>query len=92
MVMFLHSGTLSNARILCGPRFEIEVPENNNGLQNISGLSDYVVGMLGSICVGGLFPCLYGDSIFTVLLGLVLHLLLKLYCIVKNSGGFLKEN
>ena len=48
-----------------------ELRQNDNGLQNLSGLSDYIVELLGSIRVGGLFPCLYGDSIFAVLPGLV---------------------
>ena len=48
-----------------------ELRQNDNGLQNLAGLSDYIVELLGSIRVGGLFPCLYGDSIFAVLPGLV---------------------
>ena len=48
-----------------------ELRQNDNGLQNLSGLSDYIVELLGSIRVGGLFPCLYGDSIFAVLPGLI---------------------
>ena len=48
-----------------------ELRQNDNGSQNLSGLSDYIVELLGSIGVGGLFPCLYGDSIFAVLPGLI---------------------
>jgi hypothetical protein len=44
-----------------------EMRQNDNGVLNISGLSDYLVELLGNIRVGGLFPCLYGDSIFKVL-------------------------
>ena len=44
-----------------------EMRQNDNGLQNISGLCDYLVELLGDTRVGGFFPCLYGDSIFAVL-------------------------
>ena len=48
-----------------------ELRQNDNGLQNFSGLSDYIVELLVSILVGGLLSCLYGDSIFAVLPGLI---------------------
>ena len=44
-----------------------EMRQNDNSVLNISGLSDYLVELLGNICVGGLFPCLYGNSIFKLL-------------------------
>ena len=34
--------------------------QNDNGVLNINGHSDYLVELLGNIRVGGLFPCLYG--------------------------------
>ena len=50
-----------------------EMRQNDNGLQNISGLSNYLVELLGETRVGGLFPCLYDDSIFAVLPTLIPH-------------------
>ena len=36
-----------------------EMRQNDNVVFNITGLIDYLVELLGNICVGGLFPCLY---------------------------------
>ena len=44
-----------------------EMRQDDNGVLNIRGLSDYLAEFLGNICVGGLFLCLYGDSIFKLL-------------------------
>jgi hypothetical protein len=52
---------------IIGCVFITEVRQNDNGVQNISGLSDYLWHLLGGIIVGGLHPCLYGDTIFAVL-------------------------
>ena len=41
--------------------------QKDNDVLDISDLSNYLVESLGNIRVGGLFPCLYGDSIFNLL-------------------------
>ena len=43
------------------------IRENDNGMQNISGLNNYLVELLHGHLVGGLFPCLFGDGIFRLL-------------------------
>lgn len=61
-----------------------ELRHIDNGLQNLSWLSDYIVELLGSIRVGGLFPCLYRDSVFAVLPGLIPR-----QCAPRTMSGWL---
>ena len=42
--------------------FGASLSTNNNGLINLSGLSDYLIGFL-YVLPGGIFPSLYGDAI-----------------------------
>ncbi len=41
--------------------------QNDNGVQNMSGLNNYLLDLLHGIFIGGLFPALYCDGIFAVL-------------------------
>jgi hypothetical protein len=41
--------------------------QNDNGVQNMSGLNNYLLSLFTGILIGGLFPCLYCDGIFAVL-------------------------
>ena len=52
---------------LIGCAFVTEISQNDNGVQKISGLNNYIYHLLRGIHVGGLLPCLSGDSIFVVL-------------------------
>ena len=52
---------------LIGCAFVTEIRQNDNGVQNISGLNNYLFRLLRGVNVGGLLPCLSGDSIFAVL-------------------------
>ena len=52
---------------IIGSVFITELRQNDNGVQNISGLNNYLLELLRGIFVGGLFPCLYCDGIFSVL-------------------------
>jgi hypothetical protein len=52
---------------IIGCVYIMEVRQNNNGVQNISGLSNYLWNLLGDILVGGLLPCLSADTVFAVL-------------------------
>ena len=56
---------------LIGSVYIDSIRENNNGMQNISGLNDYLVELLHGHLVGGLFPCLFGDGIFRLLATIV---------------------
>ena len=56
---------------LIGSVFVTEVRQNDNGVQNISGLNDHLVELLNGHLVGGLFPCLFCDGIFAVLATIV---------------------
>ncbi len=44
--------------------FITELWQNDSGLLNMSGLNDYLVGLLLGNLVGQLLPCLYCDGIF----------------------------
>ena len=52
---------------IIGSVFITELRQSNNGVQNISGLNNYLLQILGGIFIGGLFPCLYCDGIFAIL-------------------------
>ena len=53
---------------LIGCVFISELRQNDNGVQNMSGLNDYLCQLLnGCLLVSGLFPALYTDGIFAVL-------------------------
>jgi hypothetical protein len=52
---------------IIGAVFITELRQNDNGVQNMSGLNDYLVELLTGLLIGGLFPCLYVDGIFQVL-------------------------
>ena len=56
--------------IICSVFIET-LRQNNNGVQNISGLNDYLVRLLFGHMVAGLYPCLFGDGIFRVLATIV---------------------
>ena len=56
---------------IIGSVFIDSIRENDNGMQNISGLNDYVMELLRHHLVGGLFPCLFGDGIFRLLATIV---------------------
>jgi hypothetical protein len=47
--------------------FITELRQNDNGVQNIIGLNDYLLKLLAGIFIQGLPPCLYCDGIFAVL-------------------------
>jgi hypothetical protein len=49
---------------IIGLVFIAELRQNNSGLLNMSGLNDYLVGLLSGNFVGQLLPCLYCDGIF----------------------------
>ena len=48
-----------------------EMRQNDNGVQNMSGLNDYLVRLLQGRLIGGLLPCLFCDGIFAVLAAIV---------------------
>ncbi len=48
-----------------GSVFITEIRQNDNGVQNISGLNNYLVQLLHGVFVGGLFPVLYCDGFET---------------------------
>ena len=52
---------------IIGAVFITQLDLNDNGVQIMSGLNDYLVELLSGFLVGGLFPCLYVDGIFWVL-------------------------
>ncbi len=43
--------------------FISEIWQNNSGVRNMSGLNDYLVGLLSGNLVGQLLPCLYCNEI-----------------------------
>jgi hypothetical protein len=49
---------------IIGSVFITEIRQNDSGVLNMSGLNDYLVGLLSGHLVGRLFPCLYCDGIF----------------------------
>jgi hypothetical protein len=52
---------------IIGSVFITELRQNDNGVQNISGLNDYLVVLLAGITIAGMLPALYCDGIFAVL-------------------------
>jgi len=52
---------------IIGSVFITEMRQNDNGVQNMSGLNNYLLDLLHGIFIGGLFPALYCDGIFAVL-------------------------
>ena len=54
--------------------FITELRQNDNGIQNMSGLNDYLVQLLSGR-LGGLFPHLYGNGIFCILATILPHFL-----------------
>jgi hypothetical protein len=50
-----------------GTVYVAEIRQNDNGLQNMSGLNNYLMRLLSGILISGLLPCLYCDGIFAVL-------------------------
>ena len=52
---------------IIGSVFITELRQNDNGVQNLSGLNNYILELVAGIFFGGLFPCLYGGGIFRVL-------------------------
>lgn len=52
---------------IIGSVFVTEMRQNDNGVQNMSGLNNYLVNILAGILIGGLLPALYCDGIFAVL-------------------------
>jgi hypothetical protein len=52
---------------IIGSVFVTELRQNDNGVQNISGLNNYLLELLSGVFIGGLFPCLYCDGISQVL-------------------------
>lgn len=52
---------------IIGSVFITELRQNDNGVQNISGLNNYLLRLLAGIFIDGLFPSLYCDGIFAVL-------------------------
>ena len=52
---------------MIGSVFITELRQNDNGVQNMSGLNNYLVELLAGTLLGGLLPCLYGDGIFRIL-------------------------
>ena len=56
---------------LIGSVFIKIIRQNDNGVQNISGLNEYLVKLLRGKFVGGLYPCLFTDGIFALLVTIV---------------------
>ena len=56
---------------IIGSVFITEIRQNDNGVQNMSGINNYLVILLAGIFIGGLYPCLYVDGIFAVLATIV---------------------
>ncbi len=56
---------------LIGSVFITEMRQNDNGVQNISGLNNYLLRLLQGVFVGGLLPALYCDGIFSLLVTIV---------------------
>ena len=49
---------------IIGSVFITELRQNDSGVLNMSGLNDYLVGLLSGNLAGWLLPCLYCDGIF----------------------------
>ena len=56
---------------IIGSVFITELQQNDSGVLNMSGLNDYLVGLLSGKLVGRLLPCLYCDGIFANLATIV---------------------
>ena len=56
---------------IIGCVFITELRQNDNGVQNISGLNNYLVQLFGILLIGGLFPCLFCDGVFALLATIV---------------------
>ena len=52
---------------IIGSVFITEMRQNDNGVQNMSGLNNYVLTICAGILIGGLLPAIYCDGIFAVL-------------------------
>lgn len=52
---------------IIGSVYITEIRQNDNGVQNMSGLNNYLARIFSGILIGGLFPCLYCDGIFALL-------------------------
>ena len=52
---------------IIGSVFITELRQNDNGVQNMSGLNDYLLELFNGISIDGLFPALYCDGIFAVM-------------------------
>ena len=52
---------------IIGSVFITELRQNDNGVQNISGLNNYLIRQLRGFLVDRLYPCLYCDGIFATL-------------------------
>eukprot|EP00984_Skeletonema_dohrnii_P000484 scaffold165_cov106-Skeletonema_dohrnii-CCMP3373.AAC.9 len=52
---------------IIGSVFVTELRQNDNGVQNMSGLNDYLLSLLHGRLIGGLLPALYVDGIFATL-------------------------
>ena len=52
---------------LIGSVYITDLRQNDNGVQNMSGLNDYLLTLLHGRLLGGLLPALYVDGIFAVL-------------------------
>ena len=52
---------------IVGSVYITELRQNDNGVQNMSGLNNYLLNLVRGIFFGGLLPCLYCDGIFRVL-------------------------
>lgn len=56
---------------LIGSAFITEMRQNDNGVQNISGLNNYMLQLLEGRFIGGLLPAIYCDGIFRLLATIV---------------------
>ena len=59
-VVFLPIGMIGSVYIT-------ELRQNDNGVQNLSGLKNYLLRLLNGILIDGLLPAIYCDGIFRVL-------------------------
>ena len=59
-VVYLPIGIISSI-------FITERRQNDNVVQKMSGLNNYLLELLAGIFIGGLYPCLYCDGIFRIL-------------------------
>ena len=57
-----------------GSVFVTKLRQNDNGVQNIRGLNNYLLKLFSGVFIGGLFPYLYCDGIFWVLATMLPHI------------------